>query len=172
MLEQEMASIIRFVLDNAGKSSPYYWNVPQHFVTPAAFFPPPEIETSGETFLTYGMDYTWFIKLFHKTAQGAYSMGVSVVSALRAARNLVPLIAEDGSAIPDCWVRVNDPKVKLLDSGAAQLTISWRSRKPYSDTLEQAQRAQTVNVDVFMKSGKTISDAYADALEAYSVALD
>ena len=75
MLEQEMASIIKFVLDNAQGPSPYYWNVPQHFCVPAAYFPTPEIDTGGETFLTYYMDYVWYIKLFHKTGQGAYSLG-------------------------------------------------------------------------------------------------
>ena len=47
MLEQEMASIIKFVLDRAGGPSPYYWNVPRHFCVPAAYFPTPEIDTGG-----------------------------------------------------------------------------------------------------------------------------
>ena len=53
MLEQEMASIIKYVLDRAGGPSPYYWNVPRHFSIPAAYFPTPELDTGGETFLTY-----------------------------------------------------------------------------------------------------------------------
>ena len=97
VLEQEAASIIHFVLDNAGKPSPYYWNVPQHFTVPAAYFPTPEVDTGGETFLTYYMDYVWYIKLFHKTEQEAYALGYSVIKALKAARNLIPLVAEDGS---------------------------------------------------------------------------
>ena len=171
MLEQEMASIIKFVLDNAQGPSPYYWNVPQHFCVPAAYFPTPEIDTGGETFLTYYMDYVWYIKLFHKTGQGAYSLGFSVITALKAARNLIPLIAEDGSTVERSWVRLNDPELKVLDDGAAQLTVSWRSRRPYNDTLEDRARTQTVNLDVFMKSGKEISDAYAEALETYAIPL-
>lgn len=169
VLEQEAASIIHFVLDNAGKPSPYYWNVPQHFTVPAAYFPTPEVDTGGETFLTYYMDYVWYIKLFHKTEQEAYALGYSVIKALKAARNLIPLVAEDGSKIEGSWVRVNDPALKVLDDGAAQLTISWRSRKPYQDTVEGATQSQSFNVDVFMKSGRTISDAYAEALEEYAV---
>lgn len=171
MLEQEMASIIKFVLERAGKPSPYYWNVPQHFMVPAAYFPTPEIDTGGETFLTYNMDFTWYIKIFHSTGQGAYALGSAVITAIRAARNLIPLIAEDGSEIEGSWVRVNDPKLKVLDDGAAQLTMSWRSRRPYNDTAEGATRTSSFYVDVFMKSGKTISDAYAEALESYSVPL-
>ena len=59
----------------------------------------------------------------------------------------------------------------MLDDGAAQLTVSWRSRRPYNDTLEDRARTQTVNLDVFMKSGKEISDAYAEALETYAIPL-
>lgn len=68
-----MASIIKFVLDRAGGPSPYYWNVPQNFIVPAVYFPPPEMETGGETFLTYYVDYAWYIKLFHTSGQGAYA---------------------------------------------------------------------------------------------------
>lgn len=172
MLEQEMASIIKFVLDRAGGPSPYYWNVPAHFCVPAAYFPTPEIDTGGETFLTYNMDYVWYIKLFHKTGQGAYSIGHDVITAIRAARNLIPLIETDGSEVEGSWVRVNDPQLKVLDDGAAQLTISWRSRRPYKDVADGATRAQAFNVDVFMQSGKTISDTYAETLESYSIPLN
>ena len=171
-LEQEIASIMKYVIDRAGKPAPYYWEVPAHFAVPSAYFPMPEIDTGGETFLTYYMDYAWYIKIFHRTKEGAYALGLAVVTAIRAARNLVPLIAEDGSEVEESWVRLNDPKLKILDDGAAQLTITWRSRRPYNDTAAGAQRSQSFYVDVFMKSGKEISDAYADALEKYAVPLN
>ena len=130
-LEQEIASIMKYVIDRAGKPAPYYWEVPAHFAVPSAYFPMPEIDTGGETFLTYYMDYAWYIKIFHRTKEGAYALGLAVVTAIRAARNLVPLIAEDGSEVEESWVRLNDPKLKILDDGAAQLTITWRSRRPH-----------------------------------------
>ena len=170
MIEQDMASIIKFVLTRAGDPAPYYWNVPQHFQVPAAFFPTPEADTGGETFLTFYEDYTWYIKLFHKTAQEAYELGRKVLQAIRAERNLIPLIEQDGSETPGEWVRVNDPRLQVLDDGAAQLTVSWRRRSPYADVASGGvQKVQEVNVDVFMRSGKTIDDAMADALEAYAV---
>lgn len=172
VLEQEIASIMKYVLDNAEGTVPYYWEVPAHFVVPSVYFPMPEIETGGETFLTYNMDYSWYINIFHRTKEQAYTLGLAVVTALRAARNLVPLIAEDGSEIKESWVRVDDPKLKTLDDGAAQLTISWRSRKPYDDTAEGSKRSRSFNVDMFMKSGKEISDAYAEALDKYAVSLN
>ena len=70
-LEQEIASIMKYVIDRAGKPAPYYWEVPAHFAVPSAYFPMPEIDTGGETFLTYYMDYAWYIKIFHRTKEGA-----------------------------------------------------------------------------------------------------
>lgn len=172
VLEQEFASIIKYVIDKAGNPSPYYWDIPQNFTVPAAYFPPPEIDTGGETFLTYYTDYAWYIKFFHKTAQAAYSIGYDVAQSLRTDRNLIPLIGENGKEISDSWVRVNDPRLKLLDDGAAQLTITWRNRKPYSNVLDAPERAQAINVDVFVRSGKTITDAYAEALESYLIPLN
>lgn len=168
MIEQEMASIIKFILDNANNPSPYYYNVPQNFVVPAVYFPVPEIVTGGETFLTYNMDYSWYIVFFHKTTQGAYVLAHQTLSAIRAAKNLIPIIKSDGNIDDNNWVRVNDPTIKEVDSGAVQLAVSWRSRRPYNSASEDITQAQSFNVGVYMKSGKSISDAYADVLKSFS----
>ncbi len=171
-LEQEIASIMKFVLDRAGKPAPYYWEVPVHFAVPSAYFPMPEIDTGSETFLTYNMDYAWYIKIFHRTKEEAYSLGLTVVTAIRAARNLIPLIAEDGSETEGNWIRLNDPKLKILDDRAAQLAVTWRSRRPYDDTAAGAQRSQLLNIDALAKQGNRISDAFAKALEKHAFSLD
>ena len=62
--------------------------------------------------------------------------------------------------------------MKVVDDGAAQLTIRWKSRRPYNDALLDATQAQSFNLDIFMKSGRTISDAYAETLERYAVPLN
>lgn len=171
MIEQEMASIIKFVLDNAGDPAPYYWNLSQNFAIPAVYFPTPELDSGGETFLTYNIDYVWYIKLFNKTEQGAYALGSAVVMAIRAARNLIPLIEQDGSEAKESWLRLNDPKLKVVEDGAAQLTISWRSRRPYNGVTEGSNKSQAIHVNLFMRSGKTITDAYAEMLERYAIPL-
>lgn len=169
MIDQEMASIIKYVAEKAGGPSPYYWNVPQNFSIPAVHFPVPEISSGGETFSTYYLDYVWYIKFFHRTEQGAYSMGQTVLTSIRAARNLIPLIEEQGNAISGEWVRVDDPSLRVVDDGAAQLTINWRSRRPYDDTIAPRAKASSFDLSVFMKSGETISDEYARALEKYAI---
>lgn len=135
VLEQEIASIIKFLLANTGSPSPYYYKVPQSFAVPAAFFPQAEVDTGGETFITYNMDYTLYVKFFSKTTEEAHQLGLMAVTSIRGKRNLIPLIAENGEDIPGQGIRLNDPDLKMLDDGAAQVKISWRSRRPYDDEV-------------------------------------
>lgn len=137
MLEQELASIIKFTLNAAGNPSPYYKSVPEDFVVPSAYFPIPVITTGGETFVTYSMDYTWYIKFFASTTDEAYALGLAVLTAIKGKRNLIPLIDTNGDAAGG-GLRIKDPELLELDSGAVQLKLSWRSRRPYdADEVEK-----------------------------------
>lgn len=172
MLEQELASIIKFTLDSAGNPYPYYWNVKENFNVPAAYFPTPEIDTGGETFLTYKMDYVWYIKFFHHTSQEAYALGLAVLTALKGKRNLVPLITQTGEAA-GTGIRLNDPKLKVLDDGAAQLTLNWTSRRPYDTAAVQKMQSFAVegwgDPDLYIQ--RVIPEALAEAVAQYSAAL-
>lgn len=172
MLEQELASIMKYTLDRAENPSPYYWEVPRHFNVPAVYFPTPEITTGGETFLTYSMDYAWYIKFFHKSSNEAYALGLSVLTAIKGNRNLIPLITETGERA-EGNIRLDDPALKVLDNGAAQLTLNWRSRRPYDS--EQAVKMQHYEVegwnnpDIYIQ--RVIPTAFAEAIEHYAVSL-
>lgn len=130
LLEQEIASIMAFALRYADNPSPYYYDVPENFQYPAMYFPQPEIDTDGETFRTYAMRYSWYINVFHRTTEDAFAMAWKVLTALKQKRNLVPLINEDESKAGR-GLRLNDPSAKVVDTGVAQLTLSWTSRRPY-----------------------------------------
>lgn len=49
------------------------------------------------------------------------------------------------------------------------LELSWRSRRPYDDTVAPKTKASSIDLNVFMKSGETISDECARALEKYAI---
>jgi len=132
MLEQEVASIIKFTLDSAGHPAPYYNEVKENFAVPSIYFPSPEIDTGGETFSTYRLGYSWFVKVFHKTTEDAYAMALKVLLAIKGARNCVPLIATDGQNTGEL-LRIKDPAIKKLDSGVYQIEFGWDSRRPYND---------------------------------------
>lgn len=132
-LEQEVASIMAFAHNSAGKPALYYYEVPEQFKTPAIFFPEPEISTRGETFFTYASEYAWYINMFGATSAEAHALGLRVLTALKRARNLVPLVAEDGTNTGK-KLRLKDPQLKNIDAGVVQLMIEWTSRRPYDVT--------------------------------------
>lgn len=140
VLEQELASIFGFVLTAAGNPYPYYRDLPQDFRVPAAYFPIPEIITSGDTFSSYGAEYDWYIKFIHSETQEAYEIALSALTALKEARNLVPLRAQDGK-LTGKGVRIKDPELRTLDKGVVQLKIRFVSRRPYNASTASRMRS-------------------------------
>ena len=98
-LEQEIASVIRFILDSLPGITPYYWDIPEGFVVPSVFFPQPELTPLGDTFASYAVEYDWYIKFFASTDEDAYASAAAALNAICAARLLVPLIDEAGAAV-------------------------------------------------------------------------
>ncbi len=131
-LEQEVASIIAAAQRVAGDIAYYYWNIPENFHFPALFFPQPEITTGGDTFRTYASEYAWYIKVFAKTTEQAHSIALKILTALKRARNYVPLIDADGKPTGK-KLRLKDPSLKGLEEGVEQVLIEWTSRRPYDE---------------------------------------
>lgn len=158
MLEQEIASIMRFTLDRAGSPTPYYKEVPQDFLVPAVYFPVPEIGSRGDTLSTYALEYSWFIKFFHWDTQTAHDMAFRVFTAMLSARNLVPLIDTDGRPVGK-GIRLKDPSMKKIEgaSGVVQLSLAWDSPRPYDDT--EYQKMMTYDLSMYSR------DAFEAAVE-------
>lgn len=158
MLEQEIASIIMFTLEKSGNPTPYYDEVIEGFLLPSVYFPPPEVGSSGDTLATYALNYTLFVKFFHVDTRQAHENGLAVLTAIRAARNLVPLIDEDGKKTGRGF-RLKDPSLKKVDGtpGVAQLELSWDSPRPYNAT--NAQKMMVYDLNMYGKS------AYEAAVE-------
>lgn len=152
LLEQEIASAIRFILDAASNPNPYYYSVPEKFTTPAVYFPSLEITTGGETFLTYRMEFAWYITFHHQTTEDAYALAHAALSAIMGRRCLIPLIAKDGQKAGG-YLRVDPPSIKKVDTGVYQLALTFVSRRPYD--AEQAAAVSTGYImDLYMKSAE------------------
>lgn len=134
MLEQEVASAIKFIHSACGSPPPYYWNVPQDFVLPSIYFPVPEIMSFGETLNSYKLEYTWHIKCFAKTNQAAYNMALRAAFAIKGSRNLIPLIDVNGEPEGKGF-RLQDPSLRQIDEGVSQITIKWNSSRVFDDVL-------------------------------------
>jgi hypothetical protein len=159
LLERETASIIKFVLDAAGNPNPYYYRVPEAFAYPAAYFPPPEMNAGGETFETYAVNFILFVKFFHKTSGEAFALAASALEGIKRAKNLIPLIDENGDATAEGF-RVADPSVRVVDDGAAQLQIEWISRRPYN--APDAEKTRVYHIEE-----RIISDSLLSSVERY-----
>ena len=131
MLEQDLASIMRFLTEKSGNPAPYYSDVPQQFRIPAVYFPRPEVSSSGDTLNTYALDFSLFVKFFHRTKEDAYDMGYTALNAILARRNRIPLIDDAGSPTGK-YIHVRDPTLRAVDENAVQLQIDWTARKPFS----------------------------------------
>lgn len=145
-LEQEVASIMEFAHRGAGEPAPYYYEVPEQFVTPAIYFPEPEINTRGETFFTYASEYAWYINIIAGTSAEAHERGLRLLTLLKRGRNLVPIINEDGEDTGQ-KLRLKDPKLKNVEAGVVQLSIEWTSRRPYDATEPLKMRRFILNYE-------------------------
>ena len=151
MLEQEIASAIKFILKNTENPAPYYYSVPQDFMVPAAYFPSPEVVSGGDTLTTYALDYSWFIKFFHKDTESAYELAHKALTTIKRMRCTIPLIDEAGESTGRSF-RLSDPTLKPLDH-AAQLTIRWASRRPYYAV--EAQKTKSFEINLHTKRAYT-----------------
>lgn len=143
MLEQDLASIMRFLTEQSGNPAPYYNNVPESFRVPAVYFPRPEITSDGDTLNTYALDFSLFVKFFHRTKEDAYELGYTALTALLDRRNRIPLIDESGSRAGR-FIRIRDPTLRAVDENAVQLQIDWTSRKPFA--VEPVTMMQTYEI--------------------------
>jgi len=168
MLEQEIASIMRFALHYAENPKPYYYDVQEGFEFPAMYFPQPEINTRGETFRTYASEYVWYINVMCETTEEAHRRAFLVLDALKRGRNLVPLVDEQGEYTGE-KLRLNDPSIKTIDTGVVQITVDWVSRRPYdADTAIKMQYWEVEgwkNPDVYTEVSST-------AVASASVSID
>lgn len=146
LIDQESASIIKYMLAAAGDVKPYYHEVPEDFRVPAIYFPVPEVESSGYVLGGYAVDFTWYPKVYHSTTEGAYEIGMGILTAIQRHRNLIPLIDVDGHST-GTGIRLKDPTMRRVDSGAVQLEIRWKSVRDYYE--EDATKMVEFEIDYF-----------------------
>ena len=149
MIDQEIASVMHYILDCAEGAKPYYHNIPEDFTVPAVFFPQPEISSRGDTLHNYALEFSWFIKFFHETEQQAYNMGFTALTSLQSGRNIVPLINHAGEPVGKGF-RLNDPRLRVIADGTAQLFLSWDSCRPYDEP--ETQKMMRYHANLFVKT--------------------
>lgn len=159
MLEQEIASIIKFILTATDNPNPYYYNVPQDFLVPAVYFQQPEINSRGDTLKTYALEFSWFVKFFHKDTQSAHALAYATLTALQYKKNVVPIIDETG-LLNGKGFRIKDPSIKAINDGVAQITLNWDSPRPYFEESYEKMMVYNSNINV-----KTVYESVVNNIE-------
>jgi len=147
-LDREMASVIAFMLKATGNLQPYYEKMPQDFIVPSVYFPPPEVDSQGFTMSTYALNFVWFVKFFHSKSSLAFDLGFTAQNALKSVRNAVPVVDNEGNPTKRI-IRLRDPLLRPMDN-AAQITLMWDSPRPYRRVESQAIAA--INATIELKS--------------------
>jgi len=130
MLEQELASIIRMVLDAAGQVTPYYNNIFEKFAVPSIFFPIPEKDSWSNSLSSYEISYMWFLKVFAADTQSADEIASNVLEHIVSNRNRIPLYNMDGS-LNGKSLLVKVPKLRNIEEGIVQIQIDWSCIRAY-----------------------------------------
>lgn len=141
-----MASIAKYIYNATDKNTTdkpklYYSEMPEDFAVPSVFFPAEDIEQRGDTFGAYAFEFVWPIKFFHSSTRLALENGKAALSAISANRNLIPIIEVTGERA-GYELRLKKATIAPGDSGAAILTLSWASVRPFTKTTD-AIYAQT-----------------------------
>ncbi len=148
LIEQEMASVMRFVLETLENPYPYYEEIPEGFLVPAVYFPVPEIETDNDTLSAYKLTYVWNISFIHRGTREAHDMALKVMEGLKKNRNKVKIINEDGSETEKSFY-VKTSRIAETESGTVQMTVEWESRRLY--TMEAVLKMRRYYVNSYIK---------------------
>jgi hypothetical protein len=142
-MDQEIGSIIGFCYQQLPIQL-YMDRLPQGFIYPCLYFPPPITTDGADSVSTYLKSYTLPIKIFWgdmKTkmmdSQKAAAEADRIADTIRERRFLIPLIQQDGTSASG-FIRIRRCQVKPIDDGVAQLTLIWNSRYLFHrDTYEK-----------------------------------
>ena len=146
MLDREIASAMRFLIDAAGGPHVYYYFVPEKFRVPSIYFPQPSVATQGDTLLTYALEFNWYVTIFDKDAQSAHARAFGALNALQRGKCVIPLIDGQG-ALTGRGFRIKDPSMRSIDEGAERLNLKWSSPRPYDDAARQGTPVDRININ-------------------------
>ena len=146
MLDREIASAMRFLIDTSDKPHAYYYSIPEEFKVPSIYFPQPNITTLGDTLFTYALEFSWYVTIFDVDTQSAQVRASASLNALQYNKCVIPLIDENGALVGRGF-RIKDPSMRNIDDSVARLILKWDSPRPYHDTKRQGTPVDRININ-------------------------
>lgn len=149
MLTQEIGSIINYMnLINPVKI--YIDEIPKNMIIPSMYFPAPQLDSGNDSLSSYISDYSMFVKVFEKTSQESFSTSEKLINEVCAARNIIPVINEDGTSTNN-FLRVELKNCRGIDRGVVQIEVRWKSRKRFK--REEVEKINNLNLNEVVNDG-------------------
>ncbi|OLN21853.1 phage portal protein [Domibacillus antri] len=107
----------------------YDEKMPEDFVVPSMYFPPPFSFDGPDTVSTFMKTFSLSVKLFHQSSHQASDEAERIADTIRAKRHLVPLLNADGTATTE-FIRINRIDTRVTGE-VATIIVTWDSRYYY-----------------------------------------
>lgn len=126
-LEQDLASAIRFIQDNATEGTEFYFGeIPEDYKVPSIYFQVPYSLGSKATLRSYKTKVTLNVWFMAGTTWDAQSDAAGMMEKILLNDCVFPLISTSGNKLK-AGLRISDPETKKIENGIAQLTFSFNS---------------------------------------------
>jgi hypothetical protein len=127
MIEQQIASIARNLIDICGIEKVYLDDVPEEFETPSLYIPFPEsVDNTFDSVDTFRRDYVVYINIFHNTTTQAMEVADDVCLNLYSQNLKVPIIRVNGS-LDSSYLKLDKCTSSKIDNGVSQVAIQWHN---------------------------------------------
>lgn len=167
-IEQELASIVRFVEESTGGIEKIFERIPEDFPIPSVFFPVPELSARKVSMQTMRTTLTWYVKFFASNDMGAYTLASTVESLILYRNCQLPMYTESGE-LEEKTIPVSAPEVIRVDYGVYQIKISCE--RYTSIYRENGADINRINIDgpgffnEAMEAYRNVIDQYASKKE-------
>ncbi len=122
-LEQSIASVVRFILNNDVEGSKAYFDeIPDSYYSPSIYFPVPYVEGQQVTLRSYLNTITFVAWFQARTDWEAEARAAKVRDALTLSRLRIPILNKDGTE-PGQKIAVEQPQQRKIEEGIVSLSI-------------------------------------------------
>lgn len=164
-IEQELAAMVRFLLNEKEDITPYFLQVPSDFQVPAIFFPVPESQCKKVTFSTVKTEMVWRIRFLAADDTEAYKMAVTAQNRVIEADNKIPLYEVDGTEI-EKRLQIGHPHITKLGTGIIQMELNCAR---YTGILKPTTKAEDMVFEGLGYDEASVTRAYLALAESSKV---
>ncbi len=122
-LEQSMASVVRFIIDNDTEGTKAYFDeTPDSFYSPSVYFPVPYVDGRQVTLKTYLNTITFVAWFQARTDWEAEARAAKIRDLLTLNRLHIPILNKDGTKTGQS-IAVDQPQQRKIEEGIVSLSI-------------------------------------------------